>query len=128
MIFADKIIPFISTQNFAMHEIYGSTAIDVMRIVAWIFVFYFISSLANYILIAKNKQSEIIYLNLFVAIFNIIGNFLIIPHYHFIGSAVITVVSQIFLVAMSLYLVRDTLNIKDIFKKSLFLLIASGFA
>ena len=125
--FAEKIIPFISSESFLV-PINGANSVDVMQIVAWIFLFYFISSLANYILIAKNEQKKIIYVNLFIALVNIVGNLVIIPFYSFIGSAVVTLASQVLLVIISLFLVRDTLYFAKILSKSALLLCAGIFS
>lgn len=84
ILFSEPIIRFISDEKFIENKIYEANSAHVMQIVSVVFLFYFISSLANYILIAKNEQKKIIFVNLFIAIFNIIGNLLIIPHYHFI--------------------------------------------
>ena len=40
--FAEKIIPFISSESF-LKPINGANSVEVMQIVAWIFLFYFIS-------------------------------------------------------------------------------------
>lgn len=125
--FAEKIIPLISSESFLV-PINGANSVDVMQIVAWVFLFYFISSLANYILIAKNEQKKIIYVNLFIALINIIGNLVVIPFYSFIGSAVVTLASQILLVMISLFLVRDTLHFKKMLAKSVLLLVAGLFS
>ena len=125
--FAEKIIPFISSESFLV-PINGANSVDVMQIVAWICLFYFISSLANYILIAKNEQKKIIYVNLFIALVNIVGNLVIIPFYSFIGSAVVTLASQVLLVMISLFLVRDTLYFGKILSKSALLLCAGIFS
>lgn len=112
-VFAGIVIPFISSHEFSV-PFNGYSSVDVLRIVSWIFIAYFISSLANYILIAKNEQKKIIYLNASVALFNAIGNYILIPIYSFMGSAVITLISQILLVICSLYLVRRELRFRDI--------------
>lgn len=121
--FATKIIPFISNSNFAEAKIGGFGAIEVMQIVAWIFLFYFVSSLANYILIAKNEQKKIIFVNLAISIFNIIWNLILIPKYSFIGAAIITVISQIILVIISIFLVKKELKFSKILIKWWFLTI-----
>lgn len=86
----------------------------VLQIVIWVFLFYFISSLGNYVLIAKNEQKKIIYINLFIALFNIIGNIIFIPKYHLIGGSTVTLVSQILLVIITFFLIRRELEIRKI--------------
>lgn len=83
-----------------------------MRIVIWIFLFYFVSSLSTYIMIARGEQSRMMWINGSIAIVNIIGNLLVIPWYSFIGSAWVTLVTQILLMIITWWYVRDTIHIK----------------
>lgn len=94
----------------------------------WVFLFYFISSLTNYILIAKNQQKKIIYINAFIALFNLIGNILVIPHYSFIGCAITTILSQMILVAISLYFIKNELSVANALFKMLYFLLAALLA
>ena len=102
----DLVTRIISTPSFVTTSIHGYSSIDVMGIVVWIFLFYFISSLATYILIAHGRQRSMMMVNAGIAFFNVVGNILVIPHYSFIGSAIVTLISQIFLVIATSYLVR----------------------
>lgn len=83
-----------------------------MRIVIWIFLFYFISSLLTYILIARGEQSRMMWINAIVALLNIIGNIIVIPHYSFIGSAWVTLFTQILLMSITWWYVREAMHIK----------------
>lgn len=78
-----------------------------MRIVVWIFLVYFISSLYTYALIARSEQKRMMYINAVVAILNIIGNIIFIPIYSFIGSAWVTLATQIFLLILTWWFVRE---------------------
>lgn len=123
--FAPEVIRLISTDDFVHTSMYGYTAVDAMRIVAWIFLFYFISSLSNYTLIAKGEQKKIMYVNTLIAIVNIVGNILVIPHYSFIGSAWVTLLSQVLLVIITWYLVRASYeNRAKIQQSALFIILA----
>ncbi len=124
-VFAADIIRIISSEAFVHTEMYGYTAVHAMQIVAWIFLFYFIASLANYTLIASGEQKKILFVNLAIALLNALGNLLLIPHYSFIGSAVTTLATQVVLVVIMWFLVRRHYDNKDsIFKAGYFLLIA----
>lgn len=125
--FAERIIPFLGSAEF-LEPMRGANSADVMRVVSWVFLFYFVSSLANYILIASNEQKKIIYVNLSIAIFNLVGNLLVIPHYSFMGSAYVTLVSQMIMVGLCFYLVRHKINKKQIFIFAASLLSASLIA
>lgn len=50
----------------------GYSSVDALRIVGWIFLVYFVSSLYTYILIARGEQRKMMYINAFVALLNII--------------------------------------------------------
>lgn len=125
--FADKIVPFIASYEF-LQTIDGYNSADVMRVVAWIFLFYFVSSLANYILIARNDQKKIIFVNLFIATFNLVGNIIVIPTFSFMGAAYITIISQILLLIISLFLVKKDISVKMFWINGIGLLFGSLFA
>lgn len=99
-----------------------------MRIVIWIFLFYFVSSLSSYILIAKGEQSRMMWINGIIALINIIGNLIVIPYYSFIGSAWVTLGTQILLMSITWWYVRDSIEIRKslIYVSSMSLL--AGFA
>lgn len=77
-----------------------------MRIVVWIFLVYFLSSLYTYALIARGEQKRMMYINAIVALINIVGNLIFIPMYSFIGSAWVTLVTQILLLVLTWWVVR----------------------
>ena len=109
---------------------YGHTAVDAMRIVAWIFLFYFISSLSNYTLIAHGEQRKILIVNAVVAAVNIVGNIIFIPYFSFIGSAWVTLATQLLLVIITWYLVRRSYDNRHQILQSVFFIgmaLASGW-
>lgn len=71
-------------------------------------------------MIARGQQAKMLAINAIVALMNIIGNILIIPYYSFIGSAWITLLSQVILLILTTYQVRDILPLR---RKTLFILI-----
>lgn len=83
-----------------------------MRIVIWIFLFYFVSSLSIYIMIARSEQSRMMWINGTIAIMNIIGNILLIPYFSFVGSAWVTLLTQALLMIITWWFVRDTIHIR----------------
>lgn len=110
--YAPEIINIISTTEFISTTVLGYNAIDAMRIVIWIFLFYFVSSLSTYIMIARWEQSRMMWINGSIAVLNIIGNLIVISHYSFIGSAWITLGTQILLMSITWWYVRDTIHIR----------------
>ncbi len=104
---AEDILMLISSREFIETTAYGYGSIDAMRVVAWVFFVYTVSALFTYILIAQNKQRKMLTINAVVAVFNIIGNIIIIPYYSFIGSAYVTLASQILLFLLVVYATRE---------------------
>ena len=63
-------------------------------------------------MIARGEQSRMMWINGIIATVNIIGNLIVIPHYSFIGSAWVTVITQILLMCITWWYVRDTIYIR----------------
>ena len=100
-LFAPWVITLISTPEFVTQTVMGYGSVDALRIVGWIFLVYFVSSLYTYILIAKWQQKIMMYINAGIAILNIVGNIIFIPMYSFVGSAWVTLVTQILLLILT---------------------------
>jgi O-antigen/teichoic acid export membrane protein len=100
-LFAPWVIALISTPEFVAQTVMGYGSIDALRIVGWIFLVYFVSSLYTYILIARWEQRQMMYINAGIAILNIIGNIVFIPIYSFVGSAWVTLATQILLLILT---------------------------
>jgi O-antigen/teichoic acid export membrane protein len=100
-LFAPWVITLISTPEFASETVMGYGSVDALRIVGWIFLVYFVSSLYTYILIARGKQKRMMYINAGIAILNIVGNIIFIPIYSFVGSAWVTLSTQILLLILT---------------------------
>ncbi|MBC7498706.1 oligosaccharide flippase family protein [Candidatus Gracilibacteria bacterium] len=100
-LFAPWVITLISTPEFASETVMGYGSVDALRIVGWIFLVYFVSSLYTYILIARGQQKRMMYINAGIAILNIVGNIIFIPIYSFIGSAWVTLATQILLLILT---------------------------
>ncbi len=113
MVFGREILTFISGRKFMETSLFSYTTENAMSIVAWVFLFYFISSLLTYTLIARGEQRKMIRINGIVAIINIIGNLIFIPYYSFIGSAWVTLVSQFLLICITGWYVRRDISRKD---------------
>ncbi|MFZ3232379.1 MAG: polysaccharide biosynthesis C-terminal domain-containing protein [Patescibacteria group bacterium] len=78
-----------------------------MRVVSFVFFFYFLSSLFTYLLIAGGEQKRLLKINAFIATANLVGNLLVIPHFSFIGSACVTLASQILLLFMTAHAAKS---------------------
>ncbi len=85
----------ISSEEYIHTVVYGATSVEALQIVVWIFFLYFLSSLFTYTLIARSEQRKMLLINTAIALLNIVGNIIIIPYYSFIGSAYVTLLSQV---------------------------------
>lgn len=83
------------------------SSVDALQIVSLVFFLFFTSSLFNYLLIASGKQGRLLWINGGIALFNLVGNYLLIPHYSFVGSAWATVASQVLLIVCTAVATRD---------------------
>lgn len=96
-----NVISFIATREYIEHTKYLYTSLDAMRIVVFIFLFYFLSSLFTYLLIAHDEQKKLLRINLIITLANLVGNIALIPFYSFVGSAWVTLVCQILLLVFT---------------------------
>ncbi len=108
--FGKEVLMLISWEKFLKTHIGAYGSVDAMSIVSFIFLFYFVSSLFTYILIARNEQKKLIYINGGVALFNIIWNLIVIPYFSFIGSAWVTLLSQILLIIITYFYIRKSIK------------------
>lgn len=101
---------FIATKEYIEHTKYLYTSLDAMRIVVFIFLFYFLSSLFTYLLIAHDEQKKLLRINFVITVANLIGNLVLIPFYSFVGSAWVTLICQILLLAQTYYSTRHLVH------------------
>ncbi len=81
-----------------------------LQLLIWFFPFSCINSVTQYVLIAINQQSFLTKAFLIGVAFNIVGNLLLIPPYSYKGAAVMTVFSELALLAPFYYCVRKNLG------------------
>ncbi len=98
---ASPVVAFIANAEYLGAGPSGWSSPDAMRVVAFVFLFFFLSSLSTYLLIAAGKQAELLKINAKIALFNLVGNALVIPFFSFVGSAFVTLVSQILLLVVT---------------------------
>ncbi|PID87480.1 hypothetical protein CSB07_00725 [Candidatus Gracilibacteria bacterium] len=110
-LFRNHVIKIIANESYlSPNHIYNSS--EAFLIVLLVVLFYFISLLFIYIFIASKNQSKLLKINIFITIFNIIGNIILIPKYSFIGAGIITVLSQIILMVLGYYYSKDIIRVK----------------
>ncbi|MDD5769934.1 MAG: oligosaccharide flippase family protein [Candidatus Gracilibacteria bacterium] len=110
ILFGKDIISIIATKDYLDSTIHNYTSYDAMIVVLFVLLFYFISSLFNYIFIASKNEKTILHINIIITIVNIVGNILLIPKFSFIGSALTTLFSQILLFGLSYYFSRKIIK------------------
>ncbi|MBP8016834.1 oligosaccharide flippase family protein, partial [Candidatus Gracilibacteria bacterium] len=91
------ILALVVSKDYLDHTKYIFNSLDAYKITVFIFLFYFISSIFTYLLIAAGEQGRLLKINFYITIVNIIGNIILIPRLSFIGSSISTLISQIIL-------------------------------
>lgn len=91
-----------------IYFIYGheyDAASSVLSILIWTVCLLFISGVSNTLLNASYKEVEITKIYAIAALFNVVLNFFIIPHYSYIGAAITTVLSDLLIVIIQRYII-----------------------
>lgn len=104
---AKPVIAFVANAQYLFPGPSGYDATHAMRIAAFVFFFFFLSSLFTYLLIAAGEQKRLLKINAFIAVVNLLGNLAVIPFYSFVGSATVTLVSQILLLALTAHAAKS---------------------
>ena len=78
----------------------------VLQILIWTVCFLFINGAASTALNASHKEYSVTKIYFVAAIFNVILNLFLIPEYSFIGASISTVLSEILILALSLYVLN----------------------
>lgn len=81
-----------------------------LQFLIWYMPVGFINSITHYVLIAINQQRFLTKAFAFGAVFNILTNLLLIPHYGYVAAAIVTVLSEIALFLPFYYGVRKNLT------------------
>ena len=109
ILFRDYLIKIIANENYLITtHVFNSS--DAFLIVFAVVVFYFISLVFIYSLIASNNQNKLLKINIIVTIFNIIWNIIMIPMFSFIWAWIITLLSQIILMCLWFYYTKKLIS------------------
>ncbi len=101
-----EILYLVSNKEYLNHTKYIFNSLDAYKITVFIFLFYFISSIFTYLLIASWEQSKLLKINFYIVLINIFWNIILIPKFSFIWAAISTVVSQIILLLCTYFASR----------------------
>lgn len=91
-----------------IHLIYGheyDAASSVLSILIWTVCLLFISGACNTLLNASHKEVTVTKIYAIAAVFNIVLNFFMIPHFSYNGAAITTVLSDILIVTIQAYVI-----------------------
>jgi O-antigen/teichoic acid export membrane protein len=82
---------------------YVPDSVIALQMLIWFLPFSFVNSVTQYVLIAVNQQRFITISFVGATAFNITANLLLIPRYSYSGAALVTVLSEIVLLAPFIY-------------------------
>lgn len=111
VLFKDYVIKIIAHEKY-LSPLLEYNSSDVFNIVLLVLVFHFISLVFIYSLITIKKQSLLLKINVFIALFNVVWNIIMIPKYSFYWAGIVTVISQILLMVLWYIYVRKYINIR----------------
>jgi len=109
VLFRDYLIEIIANKDYIVttHP-YNSS--DAFLVVFAVVIFYFLSLIFIYSLVASENQSRLLKINIVVTIINIVWNIILIPYYSFMWAGVTTLVSQIILTVFWYYYTRKLIK------------------
>ena len=91
-----------------MHLIYGQSykgGASVLSILIWTVCLLFISGACNALLNASHMEVSVTKIYATAAVFNVVMNFFMIPHFSYDGAAITTVLSDILIVVIQAYVI-----------------------
>lgn len=98
---AEPLIGLLAGNEYLPH---GAKALEIM---IWFLPFSFVNGVTQYVLIALDRQRWITASFAVAATFNLVANLYVIPLWSYPGAAVVTILSEIVLLAPFLYGLRD---------------------
>ena len=126
------IVLFFSGSNI-IHFLYGTgydKSVLVLQIIAITIFFRFVSFVNGITIISVDKQKQRLYFQGLTALINIVLNLILIPFYGYIGAAIATVVTELFLFCSYFYVViehfQNWTDINILAKPTIAAIIASG--
>jgi len=115
---ANRIIEIIAGKEFVQaHTIppvlgMPATSATVLQILIIAVGISFISHIFGYMVIAIGKQTKLIWPNAILVIFNVALNLVLIPKISYIGAAIVTVLTEILVVASYYFVMRRHVELK----------------
>lgn len=109
ILFREYIIEIVANRNY-LETTHMFNSSDAFLVVFAVVVFYFISLVFIYSLVASENQNKLLKINIIVTIFNIIWNIILIPKFSFIWAWIITLCSQILLLVLGFIATRKLIK------------------
>lgn len=100
---------FTSFYGYDIIAIYGSEFMEaggVIKILIWTVCFLFINGACSLILNASHEEYSVTKIYSIAAVFNVVLNLILIPKYSVYGASVATVLSEILILILELYMIR----------------------
>ena len=107
---------FTSIYGYDLIGIYGAEFTEaggVLEILIWTVCFLFINGACSMILNASHKEYSVTKIYSIAAIFNVILNLILIPRYSVYGASVATVLSEVLILILELYMIRTIGQLPD---------------
>jgi O-antigen/teichoic acid export membrane protein len=97
---AEGIINFIAGSEY-------STSVQILKILIWPTTIIFFGNLFNYGIIAVEKQKQTIKYFLITALISIVGYFIFIPKFSYLGAAYMTLFAEVLITVFSYFLLKS---------------------
>jgi O-antigen/teichoic acid export membrane protein len=86
----------------------GITSTIVLQILSIYLFFSFLGSFFSSTLLAAKEQIAMIWVGVAGLVFNVVGNFVLIPHYQYFASALLTLFTEWVMISVMVYFLRRT--------------------
>ena len=107
---------FTSLYGYDLIGIYGAEFIEaggVLQILIWTVCFLFINGACSLVLNASHEEYSVTKIYSIAAVFNVILNLFLIPKYSVYGASVATVLSEILILILEMYMIRKIGQLPD---------------
>lgn len=113
---AIPIAVFTCFYSYDIISIYGSEFINagpILNILIWTIIFVFIDSNCGYVLNVMHKEYTLTVICGVAALLNIVLNLLLIPKYSYYGASVATVLSEVFVFVLLIFVLKQLNQLPD---------------
>lgn len=107
---------FTSLYGYDLIGIYGAEFIEaggVLKVLIWTVCFLFVNGACSLILNASHEEYSVTKIYSIAAVFNVVLNLILIPKYSVYGASVATVLSEILILILELYMIKKIGQLPD---------------